>query len=475
MHKSNYDLPYELSDELLHNPFVGICIADGKGIVLAVNEAQTRITSLPKETWVGKYMKTLVEQKLISISSTVEVLKEKRPITLHQVVSNGKSYDVSAKPIYDNHGNIKFVISYLLDITTLVQTQNTIEKLQKDKEQIEYKYQQLQEALGRLGSVVYQSPAMHDIVELAKKVANTQATVLITGPTGSGKEVIANLLHEESMRKDEPFIKVNCSAIPESLLESELFGYEPGAFTGSDKKGKKGLFESADGGTLLLDEIGEMPISLQAKLLRVLQDQQVRRIGGSKTIHVNVRLIASTNASLKAMIAQKKFREDLYYRINVIEIKVPPLSQRKEDVPLLAEHFVNIFNTKYNCNKKLSYDALQYISSMNYPGNVRELRNIIERLIVQSHSDEITLSDTFEALGIISIKTAADEISLETQIQKDMSLKEIMNQYENKVIKEYMKVYGSAAAVAKKLKTDRTTISRKITKYTVENKSETEN
>ena len=306
-------------------------------------------------------------------------------------------------------------------------------------------------------------------------MANTQATVLITGPTGSGKEVIANLLHEESMRKDEPFIKVNCSAIPESLLESELFGYEPGAFTGSDKKGKKGLFESADGGTLLLDEIGEMPISLQAKLLRVLQDQQVRRIGGSKTIHVNVRLIASTNASLKAMIAQKKFREDLYYRINVIEIKVPPLSQRKEDVPLLAEHFVNIFNTKYNCNKKLSYDALQYISSMNYPGNVRELRNIIERLIVQSHSDEITLSDTFEALGIISIKTAADEISLETQIQKDMSLKEIMNQYENKVIKEYMKVYGSAAAVAKKLKTDRTTISRKITKYTVENKSETEN
>lgn len=461
----DFELPPELSKELLNNPFVGINITDGKGMVLAVNDAQASITSIPKETSVGSYMKDFVSQKILSASSTVEVLKTKRPVTLHQVLKSGRSYDVSARPIFNENGEIIYVISYLIDITNLVNIKNTIKKLQEDKERIEFKFQQLQEALGHSGSIICQSPRMREIVDLAKKVANTQVTVLITGPTGSGKEIIANLLHEESNCKNAPFIKINCSAIPENLLESELFGYEAGAFTGSDKNGKKGLFESANNGTLLLDEIGDMPIALQAKLLRVLQDQKVRRVGGNKTIQVNVRLIASTNTSLEDLIKQKKFREDLYYRINVIEIKIPGLHQRKEDIPLLCEHFVKIFNTKYGYNKKISYESIQYLASREYPGNVRELRNIIERLIVQSPGEEITLKDTFEAFGLLKIKTTTSDISLEMQSQKDISLKEIMDRYESRVLSEYLKIYGNATEIAKKLQADRTTISRKLSKY----------
>ena len=468
MKNTKYNIPKELYDELLNNPFVGICITDGKGLALAVNEIHSYISSIPKDAFIGRYMADLVAEKVLSVSSTMEVLKLRKPITIHQVVNNSISYDVSARPIFNEKGDIVYVISYLLDITTLVKSQNYIKKLQKDKEIIESKYQKLQEALGHLGNIIYQSQCMQEIICRARKIADTQASVLITGPTGSGKEVIANLLHEESNRKNASFIKINCSAIPESLLESELFGYEPGAFTGGDRKGKKGLFEHADGGTLLLDEIGEMPLFLQAKLLRVLQDQSVRRIGGSKSIQVNVRIVASTNASLKELIEQKKFREDLYYRLNVIEIKLPGLSQRKEDIPLLAEHFIQIFNTKYGYHKKLSFEALRYISSREYPGNIRELKNIIERLILQSSGEEITLKDTFEAFGLLKIQATDADTTLDIQTDDNISLKELMNQYESKILSEYVKRYANATEIAKKLQTDRTTISRKLIKYHIQ-------
>ncbi len=467
MAKLENGIPAELYAELLHNPFIGICITDGKGLVLAVNEAQTRITSIPKEQFIGKYMRDLVSKKVLSISSTVEVLKEQGPIMLHQVLNNGRSYEVQGLPIYGEDGKIKYVVSYLLDVSDLVEVKEIVNKLQADKELIEDKYKTLKEALDKSGSIVYQSQKMQGIVEMAKKVADSWATVLITGPSGCGKELIANLLHEESCRKDGPFIKINCAAIPEQLLESELFGYEPGSFTGGNQKGKKGLFEYANGGSLLLDEIGEMPLALQAKLLRVLQDQEVRRIGGNKTIKVNIRLIASTNASLKKLIAEKKFREDLYYRLNVIELKMPSLCQRRDDIPILVEHFVRVFNTKYGLHKTIQWDAVQYLSSRDYPGNVRELRNIVERLMIQSQGDAITLKDAFETFDVLKVETKTTDISVDMETMKEASLKEIMAAYESKVLGEYMKVYGSAAAVAQKLKTDRTTISRKLSRYKI--------
>lgn len=467
MKQVKYELPSALKEELLNNPFIGICIADGNGLVLAVNDAQTKITALSWDTFIGTTMADLVEKKIVSISSTVEVLKKKEPVSLHQSLSNGRSYEVSARPVFNDKKEIIYVVSYLLDMTTLVQAQNAIEQLHLDKERIKSKYEQLQESFGRQGSAIYQSRCMSNIVELTKRVAKTQASVLITGPTGAGKEVIASILHEKSCHADKPFIKINCSAIPESLLESELFGYEPGTFTGSNQKGKKGLFECADGGSLLLDEIGEMPLNLQSKLLRVLQDQSVRKVGGSNTVQVNVRIIASTNACLKDLIKEKKFREDLYYRLNVIEINIPALSQRKEDIPLLTEHFIRIFNTKYACNKKISPEALNYLHAKEYSGNVRELKNIVERLVVQSHDDMINIKDVLEAFGVL--KMSIDDLPLLIDVENATSLKEIMDKYERQVLSEYLKAYGNPSEIAKKLNTDRTTISRKLTKHGLRN------
>ena len=264
-----------------------------------------------------------------------------KPIYSDKKLKGAIDYDIFSDD-YDLKAFMDQIVDYSLKgFLNLTETINTIYGVMKKLDSVKY----------CVSDIIGDSMQIKELRKQIHAMAESESTVMIIGQTGCGKELVAHSIHNVSRRRMQHIVEINCAAIPDNLFESELFGYEPGAFTGSDKKGKKGLFESADGGTLLLDEIGEMPISLQAKLLRVLQDQQVRRIGGSKTIHVNVRLIASTNASLKAMIAQKKFREDLYYRINVIEIKVPPLSQRKEDVPLLAEHFVNIFNTKYNCNK----------------------------------------------------------------------------------------------------------------------------
>ncbi len=229
--------------------------------------------------------------------------------------------------------------------------------------------------------IVGQSEAILNLIEVIKKVATTDTTVLITGESGTGKSMIAKAIHFLSDRKDKPFITINCAAIPETLLEAELFGYEKGAFTGAHSS-KKGKFELADGGTIFLDEIGDMPLSLQAKLLRVLQDREIERLGSEKVIKVDVRVIAATNRDIYKLVQEGQFREDLYYRLNVVPIHVPPLRERKEDIPLLVEHFLQTYNSKYHKKVKLSPDAIESLIEYNWPGNIRELENTIERLVV---------------------------------------------------------------------------------------------
>ena len=297
---------------------------------------------------------------------------------------------------------------------------------------------------------------MRNVVEYAYKVAESDVTVLITGPSGSGKEHIANIIQARSKRKDAPFIRINCAAIPENLLESELFGYEAGAFTGGLAKGRKGLIESADKGTLLLDEIGELPMTLQSKLLRVLQDHKVRRVGGNKDIKVDFRLIASTNANIKEMIAKKQFREDLYYRLNVIEIRIPGLEHRREDIPLLVNYFLKNFNLQHGMNKYMSDEAMAYFSKSHYPGNVRELRNIVERTMILSRNDEIQLIDAYEAFGVFvdkNDKTNRND-KLNLSATPNMSLKDMLEEYEKQILSEYMDIYGCGTKIAKKLKTN---------------------
>ncbi len=257
--------------------------------------------------------------------------------------------------------------------------------------------------------IVGQSDAMLNLVEVVKKVATTDSTVLITGESGTGKSLIARAIHFMSHRKDGPFITINCAAIPEALLEAELFGYEKGAFTGAHSS-KKGKFELANGGTIFLDEIGDMPLSLQAKILRVLQDREIERLGGEKTIKVDVRIIAATNRNLEKLVQEGKFREDLYYRLNVVPIHVPPLKDRKEDIPILVEHFLEVFNSKYNKRVKISPDAMGILMAYHWPGNIRELENTVERIVVMNEG-VITSSNLPPHILAYRLKTDTEELS----------------------------------------------------------------
>jgi len=257
-------------------------------------------------------------------------------------------------------------------------------KMEEERMEWEEEKRVLREELKKnynIHGIVGTSDAILNLVETVKKVAQTDTTVLILGESGTGKSLIAKAIHFMSRRKEKPFITINCAAIPETLLEAELFGYEKGAFTGATTS-KKGKFELADGGTIFLDEIGDMPLSLQVKLLRVIQDKEIERLGGEKVIKVDVRIIAATNRDLKSMVEEGKFREDLYYRLNVVPVYVPPLRERREDIPVLIEHFLENFNSKYGKRVRISPEALEVLMDYDWPGNVRELENTVERLVV---------------------------------------------------------------------------------------------
>ncbi|NCC16394.1 MAG: PAS domain S-box protein [Clostridia bacterium] len=464
------DLRSILLKELLQNPFMGINITDGNGKVLFLNKTHYKITGHPPELYIGRTMEQITDEGLISESATLITLKTKKTTYISQISSHkNRFFQVTAIPVMDDRGEIKYVINYLIEVSDLVELRNQLHDAHIHNQQLINNNELLRKKLNHSGELVYQSTVMQNVVEAAAKVAEHDVSVLITGPSGAGKEVIANLLHVYSNRCKAPFIKINCAAIPEQLLESELFGYEPGAFTGSNTKGKKGLMESADKGTLLLDEIGELPLSLQSKLLRVLQNHKLRHIGGNKDIDVDFRLITSTNADLEAMIQQKTFREDLYYRLNVIELKMPGLEERREDIVLLINHFLNSYNAKHNTNKTYQKEALLYLTSCNYPGNVRELQNIVERTVVMSTGVIITLADAQLAAG--HLKPASQENILSdtlfVDIENGKCLKELVADYEKGILAQYQKKYRSGAKMAEALQTDQSTISRKLSRYNI--------
>ena len=260
------------------------------------------------------------------------------------------------------------------------------ERMEEERQEWEEERKILTEELKRTYSIhgiVGSSEAIKSLIDLVKKVAETDSTVLITGESGTGKSLIAKAIHFLSPRKNSPFVTINCAAIPETLLEAELFGYEKGAFTGAHAP-KKGKFELAHGGTIFLDEIGDMPLTLQAKILRVIQDREIEPLGSEKVVRVDVRIIAATNRDLFSLVKEGRFREDLFYRLSVIPIHIPPLRDRKEDIPLLVEHFLGLYNQKYKKNLKVSPDAMEALMEYDWPGNIRELENTVERMVVMN-------------------------------------------------------------------------------------------
>jgi len=367
-------------------------------------------------------------------------------------IKNG-AFDYITKPITSK--------ALLITVEKALNFQSLKEENSRLKKELQKKY--------RFNNIVGTSKAMGKVFDLIEKVADTDGTVLISGASGTGKELIASAIHYNSSRGDKPMVVINCGAIPEELLESELFGHEKGAFTGAYKN-RTGRFEMANGGTFFLDEIGEMSPSLQVKLLRVLQEQKFEKVGGTKTIHVDVRIIAATNKNLTISINKGKFREDLYYRLNVIPIKVPPLKQRKSDIPLLIDYFMKKFRSeKQNLIKEFSNEALEDMMGFDWPGNVRELENVIKRLTILCDNEIVQVDDLPEHIQRITRSLKPDE---EDVLDKDLNLNEAVKDYEKRLILEALeKSNWVKTKAAKLLNINRTTLVEKIKKQNLDEKN----
>ncbi|OFD49153.1 sigma-54 interaction domain-containing protein [Bacillus mycoides] len=428
--------------------FDEIFVTDDKGIVVRVNSMCERHYQLSAKELVGKHVQELQKEGIFYPSATLEVIEKKRPVELVQTTKSGEYLHVRTRPVFDDEGNLRRVISYSRDLTELYQLRQKVEEM--DNQLKTYK-KELRETYEHEG-LIFKSIAMQKIIETIKKVSVVDSTVLVLGETGVGKSRLVRHLHEVSHRKNESFYEINCAALPTNLIESELFGYSGGSFTGANREGKKGLLESAHKGTLFLDEIGEMPLEIQAKLLQVLQEKTFRPIGGRELKKVDVRIVAATNRDLSMMVKQGTFRKDLYYRLNVIPISIPPLRDRTEDILPLIYHYLQHFNKKYGRDVKLAPSTLQMFVGYSWEGNNREIENVIERIVITA-DDFVTVED---------LPLSMQETTVE---QSGQSLYRMLEEVERNIILKAYKTYGSSYKVAEFLQISQSAATRKIKKF----------
>ncbi len=428
--------------------FDEIFVTDDKGIVVRVNSMCERHYQLSAKELVGKHVQELQKEGIFYPSATLEVIEKERPVELVQTTKLGEYLHVRTRPVFDEQGNLRRVISYSRDLTELYQLRKKVEEM--DNQLKTYK-KELRETYEHEG-LIFKSIAMQKIVETIKKVSVVDSTVLILGETGVGKSRLVRHLHEVSHRKNESFYEINCAALPTNLIESELFGYSGGSFTGANREGKKGLLESAHKGTLFLDEIGEMPLEIQSKLLQVLQEKTFRPVGGRDLKKVDVRIVAATNRDLSEMVKEGTFRKDLYYRLNVIPISIPPLRERTEDILPLVYHYLHHFNKKYGRDVKLAPSTLQMFVGYPWEGNNREIENVIERIVITA-DDFVTVED---------LPLSMQEATVE---QSGQSLYRMLEEVERNIILKAYKTYGSSYKVAEFLQISQSAATRKIKKF----------
>lgn len=384
---------YTALDAIIENSKDGFFVTDGNGYIIKVNKSYEELSGANRDDLVGKNVHDL-EDSLISESASLMVLKTGKPVTIEQnFYKTHRTAYITSSPIYDQHGEIMMVVSNNRDFEEIDQLRAQLSQTRALASEYQSRMNAIREQLYQKPDIVAEDPKMLEVLYRANKVAPTDSTVLITGETGTGKEEIAKFLHENSARAKNAFIKVNCGAISQNLIESELFGYEKGAFTGASSSGKMGYFEIAHRGTLFLDEIGELPLELQVKLLRALQEREIVRLGGTRPIQIDVRVIAATNRDLDKMVEEKSFRQDLYYRLNVVQLRLPPLRERIGDIRPLAEKFLARYNEKYHYQKELTRQALHAMEQYAWPGNVRELKNVVEQIVIMGESDRIAARD----------------------------------------------------------------------------------
>jgi len=449
LRKTNEEL-----EAIINCSYDGIWVTDGNGTVVRLNKASEKFSERKASELIGKNMRELVAEGFLDKSATLLVMEKKEQVTINQTVAGRRKLLATGTPIFDDQGNIYRIVTNVRDVTDLYRLQSELirEKEQSLKYQSELTHLRSMHISG--SDLVFRSEAMSQIVQLVSRIAHVDSTVLITGESGTGKEMIAKLIHRLGKGYHKPLITINCSAIPELLLESELFGYEGGAFTGAKKDGKPGMFELAHTGTLFLDEIGDLPPTTQIKLLRAIESKEVFRVGGTKAIPVDVRIIAATNRDLSNLMKARLFREDLYYRLMVVPIYVPPLRERKDDIPILVYYFLDEFNHHFGLWKKILPETMDMLIDYDWPGNVRELRNVIERLVVTTPRDEITPNDLPNHL---KAKGPVPRIGTK--------LKDAIAETESYLLLEAYKKGGSWVNAAKLLGINFSTVYRKAKRY----------
>ncbi len=445
-------------ENILESSYDGIILSDKTGRIYRVSKSVERLTGGVKcSDIMGKTAQELESEGYI-LSQTRKILG-KNPLMVTQKLRTGVEIFITSNRVFDEKGEILFNVDNLRNMEELNQLKKNMEEAWDLSQRYYTELQELRDRLMEQDKIIIRSAEMKHLMDALLKISKTDANVLITGDTGVGKEIAAKMIHKMSNRKEGPFVVINCGAIPDTLLESELFGYEAGAFTGARKEGKIGFMEVAKKGSLLMDEIGDLPLGLQVKLLRAIQDQTIYRLGSSVPIKLDVRIMAATNQNLEELVSTGKFRKDLFYRLNVLPLCIPPLRERKEDIIPLAYHFLEKYNKKYSANKFLSLEVCNLLEAHSWPGNVRELENLIERLVIISEEKKIT-KDYLPG-------------SLRSQESDDLypedvsSLREAISKFEEKLIKKTLLHYKSKQEAAQALNIDYSTFYRKMKKYNI--------
>jgi PAS domain S-box-containing protein len=475
---SSNDHELQVSEAMFDNFYEGICITNDKGQTVYVNQAFEQLSGIKSEEILGCTGYDMMERNLQTNSCSDIVTKTGEHVCVIIKYYRGKRCLATGNPIYSN-GILSKVIITLRDLSELISLEdklkytNVLKLRTEEKKPIRVAPISKEIKKSCMGTA---NSLMANIFKKAEKIALVDTPVLLLGETGVGKDYLARYIHNESKGTDNPnFVKINCGAIPDNLLETELFGYEAGAFTNASKKGKIGFFELALDGTIFLDEIGDMPLNLQVKLLDVLQEKFIYRIGGIKPICIKARVIAATNVDLERKIEEGSFRQDLFYRLNVITIQIPPLRERRNDIPFYAKYFLNEATIKYNKIFQLSPENMTLLLEYNWPGNIRELRNTIERIVILSEKDIISNKelenyimppkDDKEKKSVI-----VDNREMISALPKKTSLKNQLDEYEVQIITENLKIYKSLKKTADALGVDASTLFRKITKYGIHGK-----
>jgi PAS domain S-box-containing protein len=449
-----------VQDAIIDSLSDGLWICDAEATVLRINPASERLNSIEAEQVVGRNMRQLVAEGVFDRSATLEVLRTRAPVNMLQT-RQGRKLVLTGNPVFDEGGRLIRVVVYERDVTELdaLHRQLEHEEAIRDRFRDQMREMQLEEVESR--RVIAKSPCMQKALRHAIKVSSVDSTVLILGESGVGKGLIADLIHKYSARAGKPLVKINCGAIPESLVEAELFGYDKGAFTGAQAKGKPGYFELADGGILFLDEIAELPLSSQVKLLRFLEDGRVTRVGGTQSRKLDVRVLAATHRDLQSMVNQGAFRLDLFYRLSVIPLQVPPLRERTECILPILRHYVDLFGERLGVRRRISRAASEALLAYPWPGNVRELMNLCERLVVMSETELIELSD----LPRDVVTRAGKTVSAPGSRPEEVTLSQAVENTERAMLVEARARYGNQTRMAHALGVDQSTVARKMKKY----------